>query len=419
MKKFKLSMVLLVVLLLTASFVQAKDVKITLVNSKGEIQSQLEAAAKLFGQENPGINLEIVPCGAGQSPYEKVVSMYASGNAPTLSMIDPGDVPKFEDKFMDLSSEQWASEGMEGALDAGIVDGKVLAFPLAIEGYAFIYNKEIVDKAVGGDFDPATINSTDALEGLFKNIEANTDAAALVVSPMDWSLAAHFLAIAYIAQDDDTFLDKMKEGKVDLANNDVFNGLIDTFDVMKEYNIDKNDPLAGTYDRGPELLGKGEVGIWFMGNWAWPNISEFNVGNAEYGFLPVPVSNNPADFGNSEIVKGSSKFIGIDNEQNSPEQKDAAKKFLNWLIYSDNGQDSLVNKMNIIPAFKSVELEPADPLANSIIKYMLEGKTMNTIPTMPADHWSVLGASMQKYLSDYAGRQELAKEIEEYWKNVD
>ena len=43
---------------------------------------------------------------------------------------------------------------------------------------------------------------------------------------------------------------------------------MDTFDVMMKYNIDKASPLSGAYERGPELLGKGEVGIWFMGNWA-------------------------------------------------------------------------------------------------------------------------------------------------------
>ena len=51
---------------------------------------------------------------------------------------------------------------------------------------------------------------------------------------------------------------------------------MDTFDLMKEYNYDRLDPLAGLYDRGTELIGEGEVGIWFMGNWAWPQINDFD-----------------------------------------------------------------------------------------------------------------------------------------------
>ena len=56
--------------------------------------------------------------------------------------------------------------------------------------------------------------------------------------------------------------------------------------MMKTYNIDKASPLSGTYERGPEVLGKGEVGIWFLGNWAWPQISSVDTAAEQYGFLP-------------------------------------------------------------------------------------------------------------------------------------
>jgi ABC-type glycerol-3-phosphate transport system substrate-binding protein len=46
-----------------------KAVKITFLNSKGEIQASLETAAKVFAKQNPGVTLEILPCPAGQSPY--------------------------------------------------------------------------------------------------------------------------------------------------------------------------------------------------------------------------------------------------------------------------------------------------------------------------------------------------------------
>lgn len=49
----------------------SESVKITMLNSKSEINSQLEQAAKDFHAENPNITLEIVPVGSGQSPFEK------------------------------------------------------------------------------------------------------------------------------------------------------------------------------------------------------------------------------------------------------------------------------------------------------------------------------------------------------------
>ncbi|MDI3529861.1 MAG: maltose transport system substrate-binding protein [Thermoanaerobacter sp.] len=408
----------------TSSSKNSETVKITMLNSKGEIQSQLEDAAKAFTKENPNITVDVIPAPAGQSPFEKVTSMYAAGNAPTLAMLDPGDIAKFKDKFLDLSGEKWVADAIDWTLSVARVDGKVIAFPLAVEGYGFIYNKAVLDKAFGGNFDPKSIKTRNDLENAFKKVEA-TGAKALEISPMDWSLGAHFLTLAYADQSKDPaqvdkFISDLKAGKVNLANNKVFNGLMDTFDMMKKYNLDKSNPMAPTYDKGPEVIGKGEVGFWFMGNWAWPQIKTFDTANGQYGFIPVPISNNPDDYGNSQIAVGPSKFIGIDKTQNNAAQQDAAKKFLNWLVYSQAGQDVLVNKANVIPAFKNIVLEPQDPLAKSIKQYMEEGNTLklefNTI--LPSDHWSKLGASMQKYLSGVTDRKGLINDIESYWKSV-
>ncbi|WP_028608277.1 ABC transporter substrate-binding protein [Paenibacillus harenae] len=401
---------------------EGSAVTITLLNSKGEIQSQLEEAAKAFKEDNPDITMQIIPVPAGQSPFEKASALYASGNPATITMLDTGDVEKFKDRILDLSGEKWMADAVDRSTSLTTFDGKNYAFPLAIEGYGFIYNKAVVDQAVGSAFDPATINTTAALEELFKKIEASGK-APLIISPMDWSLGAHYLPLAYAGQSADTeaatqFVNDLKAGKVDLTGNAVFNGLLDTFDLMAKYNIDKASPLSGTYERGPEVLGKGEVGIWFQGNWAWPQISGFDTASGQYGFLPVPVSNNADDFGNTQISSAVSKRLVLDKEKNTAEQQAAAKKFLEWMVYSDKGQDFLVNKANIIPAFKNITLEAKDPLAKSISDYIAKGKTQDSMSTLPADHWAKVGASMQKYLAGAADRAGLIKEIQEYWKSV-
>lgn len=400
----------------------SENVKITMLNSKSEINNQLEQAAKDFQAENPNITLEIVPVGSGQSPFEKASALYASGNPTTMMMLDTGDVEKFKDRVLDLTSEPWMKDAVENSTAATTFDGKNYAFPFSIEGYGFIYNQKVLDQAVGGTFDPKSVETTAQLEDLFKKIEA-VGKAPLIISPMDWSLGAHYLPLAYGGQSADRsqvdqFMNDLKAGKVDLASNAVFNGLMDTFDVMKTYNIDKASPLSGTYERGPEVLGKGEVGIWFMGNWAWPQISGFDTADGKYGFLPVPVSNNAADFGNSQISAAVSKRILLDKEKSTPAQQEAAKKFLDWIVYKEKGQDFLVKQASIIPAFSNIKLEPADPLGKSISEYIKAGKIEESMSTLPADHWSKLGASMQKYLANVIDRAGLASEIQAYWTNV-
>ncbi|MGG4555420.1 ABC transporter substrate-binding protein [Paenibacillus humicus] len=399
-----------------------KAVKISLLNSKGEIQTQLEEAAKAFHEDNPDITLEIMAAPAGTSPFERASTLYASGNPPTMMMLDTGDVEKFKDRILDLSEEKWNADAVENATNLTTFDGKNYGFPLAIEGYGFIYNKAVLDEAAGGSFDPSTVKTRDDLENLFKQIEASGK-KALIISPMDWSLGAHFLPLAYAGQNKDMaevnqFMDSLKAGTEDLSGNAVLNGLLDTFDMMKQYNIDKKSPLAGVYERGPEVLGKGEVGIWFQGNWAWPQIQDFDTASGAYGFLPVPVSNNPEDYGNQEISSAVSKRIIVDKEKSTPEQQEAAKKFLNWIVYEEKGQDFLVNQASIIPAFKNITIPAADPLGQSIQDYIARGKSQESMSTLPADHWAKVGASMQKYLNDSGDRATLIKEIEEYWTSV-
>lgn len=433
MKRFKVNQLLAVTLFLTLILSacgnstdkgtsSSGEVKITLLNSKGEILQPLQDAAKTFHEANPNITVEVQAVPSGGSPFERASALYASGNPPTMIMLDTGDVQKFKDRILDLSGEKWNADAVPNATDLTKFDGKNYAFPLAIEGYGFIYNKAVVDKAVGGNFDPSTINTTSSLEDLFKKIEAS-GTKALEISPMDWSLGAHYLPLAYAGQNKDMaevnkYIASLKAGQVDLANDKVFNGLMDTFDVMMKYNTDQASPLSPTYERGPELLGKGEVGVWFMGNWAWPQISSFDTANKQYGFMPVPISNNPNDYGNQQISSAVSKRIVIDKEKSSPEQQAAAKKFLDWIVYDKKGQDFLVNKANIIPAFKNITLPAADPLGKSIQDYIAKGKSEQSISDLPADHWAKVGASMQKYLSKAGDRATLAKEIQEYWKTV-
>ena len=150
MKRVKLvfwisTLILVLAFLPVAGYSQS--LKITFLNSKGEIQTQLEEIAVLYSGLKPDVVLEVIPCPVGQSPFEKIVSMYASGNAPTISMVDAGDVKKFQDRVLTLTSEKWVGDAIAGSLDmATLGDGTVLGFPFAVEGYGLIYNKKLSTK---------------------------------------------------------------------------------------------------------------------------------------------------------------------------------------------------------------------------------------------------------------------------------
>lgn len=396
----------------------AKEVKITIMNSKGEIQAPFEEAAKAFTKENPSITVEVIPCPVGTSPFEKVSSLYASNNAPTISILDGGDIPKLAPKAVDLSGEKWVKD-TPFAGDCTI-DGKVMSFPVVVEGCGLIYNKAVLDKA---GVDPASIKTQTALADALKKIEA-TGVAGSVICKEDWSLGNHLSVIPYANKsknlaDVNKLLGDLKTGTLDLSKDKTWTGFMGTFDLLMKYNQAKGSPLAADYGKSNEIMATGKAGFLFQGVWAWPDFVKFKVDPANFGYIPVPVSDDAADIANSGLQAGPTKFAIIDKDQNDADKQAAGKKFLEWLVYSPAGQDAVVTKSQCISPFKNVELSVTNPLGKSISAAIKSGNTLVfTGNLVPPDHWKVTGASWQKYLAGKEDKAALAKDINAYWKAV-
>lgn len=395
-----------------------KGTKISFLNSKGEIQAALEEMAVVF-EEETGIEVEIIACGAGESPYTKVTSAYNSGTAPTLSMLDTTDIVALAKEYaLDLSNEAWVAE-CEGQLTK--IDDKVYSFPFCVEGRGLIYSKKAIEDTLGTEFDPATINSYDALKALLESLRAAGMENPIVLSKEDWSLAAHQLGFIYDTYDGYTagsadLIEQLKAGSLKVEDYNRFNQFMDTLDLLLEYNVNKADPLGAIYDQDPIFLVDGESAIWANGVWAWPNIASAGATvEDEYGFLPFVLGNDTEDFANNCIQAAATKQVMIDSVQATDVQIQAAKEFLNWIVYEESGQKMLVETAELIPAYKNNSFTALNPLGIDIQKKLAEGKVFSSSFIAPSDHWSALGASMQKYIGGAATRAELATEINTYW----
>lgn len=174
---------------------------ITLLNSKAEIQVALEETAVVF-EEKTGIHVEVMPVTDGDSPYTKVVSLYNSGNPPTLSILDTTDVVALaEEKAEDLTDEPWTAEAEDYLTE---VNGKVYSFPLCIEGRGLIYHKAVIEEALGETFDPASIRTQDDLTELLDRLVAAGIEKPVSLAKEDWSLGAHQLQYVYETYDGTT-----------------------------------------------------------------------------------------------------------------------------------------------------------------------------------------------------------------------
>lgn len=392
--------------------------EISFLNSKGEIQTALEEMAVAFKEET-GISVEILACGAGESPYTKITSAYNSGTAPTMAMLDTTDIVALAKEYaLDLSGETWVSE-CEGQVTK--IEDKVYSFPFCVEGRGLIYSKSAIENVLGTEFDPATINSYDALKALLESLRAGGMENPVVISKEDWSLAAHQLGFIYDTYDGTTagsadLITQLKTETLKVEDYPRFTQFMDTLDLLLEYNVNKADPLGALYDQDPIFLVDGESAIWANGCWAWPNLASAGATTSdEYGFLPFVLGNDTADFANNGIQAAASKQVMIDRIQASDAQIAAAKEFLNWIVYNENGQKMLVEKAAIIPACTNNTNAAVDPLGKDIQSRLAAGTVFTSSFIAPSDHWSTLGASMQKYIAGQSTREELAAEIDAYW----
>lgn len=411
MKK-RISMTMAVAMVIAAATpVMADDVSITVFNSKVEIQSQLEEKAAEYS-EATGVEVEIYYSSDTVSAH--MATRYAAEDPYTLSMVDAKDIYSLAPEHgIDMSGEAWVEETTQ----AITIGDAVYGFPVCVEARGVIYNADAIEAITGEEFVPADYATLDAFKGLLETLVAGGMETPTGIMKEDWSLAAHYLAQVIEEQEDpEAFVTALYEGSADLIHNEKFNSLMDTFDVLMEYNYAAGSAIAAEREVTEQKLAEGEIAFLFGGNWDWSVINAFDY-SENMGMMPVP--QNTEDGSNTMLVGGGSKYFFIDNSENtSEEQIQAAKDFLNWLVFEEEGQDFVVNTCALVPAYANNTLEVSDPLGASVKAYADEGNMIANYNYFPDDHLSLCGASFQKYLAGQLEREGFAAEIEAYWAST-
>ena len=387
----------------------ASGATLTIFNSKMEIQSQMEEMAAQYSQEK-GIPVEVYY--SSDTVAAHMATRYASNDPYVLAMVDAKDVYSLgAEHAVDLSGEKWVGDTTQ----AISVDGKVLGFPVCVEARGLLYNGDAIKAATGKDFDPSTIKTTADLKALIDEIAAGGMELPVGLQKEDWSLGAHYFAEIYELHDDpDAFIAGIKDGSIKLADDEVFNAMMDTFDLLKEYNYAKEAPTSAEREVTEMMLAEGNLCFKFGGNWDWSNMVDTDY-TENLGMMPVP---SALDGYNTKLVGGGSKYFYIDNGV-SEELQQAAKDFLNWLVYEADGQDFLVNKCSLVPAFSNITLSVSDPLGASVKSYADKGALVGNYNYLPDDHYAKVGASFQKYLAGETDRAGFAQEVTEYWATAE
>jgi raffinose/stachyose/melibiose transport system substrate-binding protein len=338
--------------------------------------------------------------------------------------LDAGFVAEFSHLLRDLSGQPWVGNAMEGVLDfVTQPDGSVLGLPASVESFGIVYNRDVIEGAIG-EFDSSTINTVDEFVRLLVSLETAGVNSIITTPSLDWSLGFHLMNkfLATQAEDLETnlaFLDSLLDGTANLYQNPRFTEWMQVLDIMLEHSMSAHAPLDPQFDDGIINLADGNVAMWFQGNWIYPPMHAVNP-QGNFGFMPVPMSNNPNDFANRRISVDVPQFWVVDQYLSTPEQQEAALTFINWMVSSTEGQYHTAMHLGLAPVMYGANYAPQDPLTLDMISYLERGEALPWVVSyFSSGLLTVTGAGVQQYALDMITAQELATIIENAFLNLD
>ncbi|MCI7719436.1 maltose/maltodextrin ABC transporter substrate-binding protein MalE [[Pasteurella] aerogenes] len=280
---------------------------------------------------------------------------------------------EFKEKFVDF------------AWDAETYNGKIIAYPVAIESLSLIYNKDLL---------PEPPKSWEEIVELDKKFKKEGKHAIM------WNLSEPYFTWPVVASNGG-YAFKFANGQYDANDIGVNNegsqkGLQFVVDMVKNkvINADMDYAVAEA------SFNKGESALTINGPWSWGNIEKSNI---NYGVAVLPTLNG----------KASKPFVGVLSagvNASSP-NKDLAKEFLENYLLTDDGLDA-VNKDKPLGAvaLKSFqEVLAKDPRIAATMENAKNGEIMPNIPQMSA-FWY---AERSAIINAVSGRQEVKAALDD------
>ena len=122
-----------------------------------------------FMEANPDITVNYIAYDSSEK--QKWMTLYASGEAPTVSLMDAVDIRENIENMAayDLEGDDsWIKDQVDDSNLAIFKDdnGSVYGVPNSVQSMGIIYNKTTIEKATGEEFDPSTIKSNADLDAL-------------------------------------------------------------------------------------------------------------------------------------------------------------------------------------------------------------------------------------------------------------
>lgn len=386
------------------------------LNFKPEQNDAWQALAKTY-TEQTGVEVTVIT--AADGTYEQTLkSEIVKEEAPTLFQVNgPVGLATWKDYCMDLSGSEiyshLTSEDYALKNDAGEVSG--IAY--VIETYGIIYNKKILndyctmDNAVVASVDE--INNFETLKAVADDIQVRLDeindtfgyelkgafTSAGMDGSSDWRFKTHLANLPI-------FYEYREKG---IGSTDAIEGTyLDNYKQMWDLYITDATCDAGllsskTGDEAESEFGMEEAVFYQNGTWEYGNLTNddngYLVAAEDMGMMPIYIGVEGEE--NQGLCTGSENYWCV-NSKASAEDQQATLDFLNWVITSDEGRDSMANEMGFTTPFDTfADGYVADNVfIQSDAAYTAAGKYPVTwcFTTMPSENWkNGVGSALLEY----------------------
>lgn len=384
------------------------------LNFKPEQDQQWQDLAKAYTDET-GVPVTVVTAASGT--YESTLkSEMAKTEAPTLFQVNgPVGLASWKDYCLDLKDTDLYSQVKSD--DFVLKDGDAVSgIAYVIETYGLIYNKTVLNAYC--QMDGAKVDSIDKINNFATLKEVADDiqsrlgevseaagdiydlkgafTSAGMDSSSDWRFKTHLANLPVYYEYEEKGI-----GETDAIEGKFLDQYKQIFDLyISDATCEPAMIATKTGDDATAEFALGEAVFYQNGTWAYQDI--INAGlltDDDLGMMPIYIGAKGEE--NQGLCTGSENYWCI-NKNAAEADVQATADFLNWVVTSDTGRDSLANQMGFVTPFKTFDdgYTPANVLVNASNDSIAAGKTQVSwcFTTMPSEAWKDgVGAALTEY----------------------
>lgn len=361
-----------------------------------------------FQRENPNVDITVQTYGGGQQWQDILQGRFAAGSGPEIFPVEgPAQYELWSDYIADLSGEPWIDKANAFALEPLNVGGLQMGMPVNLEGYGFIYNKEIFADAGITDL-PTTHSELRAVAAQLEEAGYTPFASGYATW---WVMGLHLMNVAFAQQDDPAaFIGRLNAGNASMADNSIFQDLQNVVDLVVEYG--EPNPLTTDHEQQTQMFATGQVAMIQQG--VWKEVPIFAVDpDLDIGVLPIPLN----DSARMDRIAVGVPFFFVVNSEASPAQQRAARDFLNFMVNSDIGNRYATEEFGFIPAYQDVPPVGLGGVGRGILEYAGRDKTIPWVfGQFPDGFANDASDRIQEYVAGRITWNELLDRLDSSWQ---